>query len=201
VVHDMTIAVEIVTDTLGTEPLFDQLDKMVRLSHVTAGHQGLLASLVMHGMYLAGVKMTEVVRNRWGAAASTNAAKAVRMKNNIKNNVNLYLRQMCWIHSVVPHLLKPLQEASFDVMSSAEVGHDEREALALALRGIADAFVLPANHPLRNSIRAAASILRDQLNKISGRPGTPSLIATLLASSPFRKLLVEAENNVKARYQ
>jgi len=201
VVHDMTIPVEMVTDTLDTEPLFDQLDKMLRLCHVTAGHQGLFGSLVVHGMYLAGVKKTEDVRNRGGAAATINAAKTVRMKNIIKNKVHLYLRQMCWMHSVVPHLLKPPQEASFDVMSSAEVGQHEREALALALRGIADEFVLPPNHPLRNPIRATASILRNQLNKMSGRPGTPSLIATLLASSPFRELLAEAENNVKARYQ
>jgi len=201
VVHDMTIPVEMVTDTLDTEPLFDQLDKMLRLCHVTAGHQGLFGSLVVHGMYLSGVKKTEDVRNRGGAAATINAAKTVRMKNIIKNKVHLYLRQMCWMHSVVPHLLKSPQEASFDAMRSAEVGQHEREALALALSGIADEYVLPTNHPLRNPIKATASILRNQLNKMSGRPGTPSLIATLLASSPFRELLVEAEKNVKARYQ
>jgi len=172
-VHGMTVPVEMVTDSLDTEPLFDQLSTMLKLCHVSAGHQGLFGWLVVHGMYLAAVKRTKAVRDNGGAAGIIIEAKTVRMKNIIKNKVHLYLRQMFWMHSVVPYLFKKPHEATFEVMKETKLETKEKELLTRSLCAIADEFVLPSNHPLRNPITATASVLRNQLNKMSGRPGTP----------------------------
>jgi len=200
IVHDMTIPPEMVTDTLDTLPLFTQISTMLKLCHVTAGRQGLFGSVVVGAMYHDGVKRTKDVRDRGGQAGSINEAKTTRMTNIVKNKVHLYLRQLCWMHSVVPHLIKPPAEASFDAMQSANVETDEQKSLTRALRCIADEYALPSSHPLRDPIKATASVLRKQLQGMSKRPGGGPM-ASILNSSPFRELLVEANKNVLARYK
>lgn len=200
IVHDMTIPPEMVTDTLDTLPLFTQLSTMLKLCHVTAGRQGLFGSVVVGAMYHDGVKRTKDVRKRGGRAGSINEAKSTRMTNIVKNKVHLYLRQLCWMHSVVPHLIKPPTEASFEAMQSVNIATDEQKALTQALRCIADEYALPSSHPLRDPIKATASVLRKQLQGMSKRPGGGPM-ASILTSSPFRELLVEAKKNVLARYQ
>jgi len=201
VVHNITIPPEMVTDTLKSEPLFNQLRTLLTLCHVSTGHQGLFGSLAVNGLYQDGVKRTKEMRSRGGVTGTINAAKTVRMTNIVKNKVVLYLRQLCWMHSVVPTVIKQPHAASFDNMKSAELGEDDQKALAEALRRIADEYVLAPNHALRDPIKATSSLLRDQLKKMSGRPGTPGPMSVILSSSPFRELLAEAEKNVKAKYK
>ncbi|OSX75943.1 hypothetical protein BU14_0215s0006 [Porphyra umbilicalis] len=174
---------------------------MLKMCHVTAGHPGLFGSLAVNGLYQDRVKYSIAARKKGGASADINQAKTVRMTNIIKNKVHLYLRQLYWMHSVVPNLLKLPPKASYDDMKGAKVGEHERQVLTLALRRVADEYVLPSNHPLRDPIKATSSILRKQLNKMSRHPGTPGSMASLLSSSPFRELLAEADKNVKAKYQ
>jgi len=201
VVHNITIPPEMVTDTLKSEPLFNQLRTLLTLCHVSTGNQGLFGSLAVNGLYQDGVKRTKEMRSRGGVTGTINAAKTVRMTNIVKNKVTLYLRQLYWMHSVVPTVIKQPHAASFDNMKSAELGEDEQKALAEALRRIADEDVLAPNHALRDPIKATSSVLRDQLKKMSGRPGTTGPINVILSSSPFRELLAEAEKNVKAKYK
>jgi len=122
VVHEMTIPPEMVTAALDTEPLFNQLSTMLKMCHVTAGHPGLFGSLAVNGLYQDRVKYSIAVRKKGGASADINQAKTVRMTNIIKNKVHLYLRQLYWMHSVVPNLLKLPPKASYDDMKGAKVG-------------------------------------------------------------------------------
>ena len=201
IVHNIAIPVEMVTDTLKSEPLFNQLSSLLKLCHVSAGHPGLFGSLVVNGLYQDGVKHTNELRRQGGATGTINVAKTVRMTNIVKNKVLLYLRQVYWMHSVVPNLLKLPQAASFDNMQSCMVGPDEQKVLTVALRQVADEYALAPSDPLRDPIQATSSLLREQLKKMSGRPGTPGPMNAILSSSPFRELLAEAEKNIKARYK
>jgi len=155
--------------------------------------------LVVNGLYQDGVKHTNELRRQGGATGTINAAKTVRMTNIVKNKVLLYLRQVYWMHSVVPNLLKLPQAASFDNMQSCMVGPDEQKVLTVALRQVADEYALAPSPPLRDPIQATTSLLREQLKKMSGRPGTPGPMNAILSSSPFRELWAEAEKNIKAR--
>jgi len=199
IVQDMTIPLVMRTDTLDTLSLFTQLSTMLKLCRVTAGCQGLFGAVVVSAMYHDGVKRTKDVRERGGQAGPNNNAKTTRMTNIAKNEVHLYLRQLCWMHSVVPHLIKAPAEASFDAMQKINVETDEQKLLTQALRCMADEYALPSSHPLRDPIKATASVLRKQLQRMSKRPGGGPL-ASILNSSPFRELLVEAKKNVLARY-
>jgi len=200
IVHDMTIPPDMVKDTLDTLPLLTQLSTMLKLCHVTAGRQGLFGSVVVGAMYHDGVKCTMDVRDRGGQPGSINDAKTTRMTSIVKNKVHLYLRQLCWMHSVVLHLINSPAEDSFDAMQKINVETDEQKKLTQALRCMADEYALPSSHPLRDPIKATASVFRKQLQGMSKRPGGGPM-ASILNSSPFRELLVEAKKNALARYK
>ena len=199
----MTIPPEMVTASRDTEPLFDQLGTMLKMCHVTTGHPGLFGSIAVHRMYLEGVQNTKAMRKRGGATAEVNQAKTTRLSNIVKNKVCLYMRQLYWMHSVIPTIIKLPPAASFEAMQSTKVEDDERPVLTAALCQAADDFVFPATHPLHDPIKATASILRQVLNKmaLAGHPGAPRSTASMLASCPFRELLAEADKNVKERYK
>jgi len=199
-VHNMAMPPEMLTGKMPSESLFTMLEKMVRACHITAGQPGIFGSLAVHQLYRDGVERTEQVLRKGGATGMVNAAKSELMSNVIKNKVKLYLRQLNWMHAVLPDVLQLPGSASYENMQKAELNSTQRAKLKTALRQLADEYRLPADHPLREPITAKAHHLRKQVNNMSGRPGTPSAMSEVLATSPFCELLAAATENMKKKY-
>jgi len=200
-VFSMTIPPEMLSGKMESESLFVMLIKMIKCCHVTAGYAGIFGSIAVNQLYRDGVERATREMKRGRAVAGTiNNSKTERMGNIVKNKVRLYLKQLYWLNLVVPGVIKPPSSASFEDVQKAELGTTACRKLTEALRSIADEYALPANHPLREPITAKSFHLRNQINAMSGRPGTPSATADILSASPFRELLAKAEENMRAKY-
>jgi len=200
-VHDWTLPAEMLTATLVSQPLFEQLTELVKMCHVSVGEQGLFGSYACLQVSEEGlVRNTEVVHSGRKAAA-INAQKTEQMRNVVKNKVKLYVKQLHWLYGLVPTAIKAPDEATFERLRSFSLWASERTLLTVALNKGADVVGWPPNHPIRTPARARVNTLRTLLSSMARHvPTVVTNADVILRTPPFDKLLAMATENVRKKY-
>jgi len=200
-VHDWTLPAEMLTATLVSQPLFEQLTELVKMCHVLVGEQGLFGTYACLQVYEEGlVRNTEVVHSGRKAAA-INAEKTEQMRNVVKNKVKLYVKQQNWLYGLVPTAIEAPDEATFERLRSFALSASERAVLTVALNKGADVVGWPPNHPIRTPARARINTLRTLLSSMARHvPNVVTNADVILRTPPFDKLLAMATKNVRKKY-
>lgn len=199
-VHDCRVPVEMMTAVLVSQPLFKQLAAIVRMCHVSVDHPGLFGSYACHLVYEEGIARTAKVVEEGGKAGPTHDAKTSKMKNVVRNKADHWLKQLYWLHGVLPMALKPADKATYEEMQDFKFSEADCILLNNTIAKCADAVGWPPSHPIRMHTKARVSTLRQLLGAMTGRIKVESNVGVILGTAPFDELLAVATENVRKKY-
>lgn len=199
-VHDCRVPVEMMTAVFVSQPLFKQLAAMVRMCHVSVDHPGLFGSYACHLVYEEGIVRTAKVVEEGGKAGPTHDAKTSKMKNVVRNKADHWLKQLYWLHGVLPMALKPAEKATYEEMQKFKFSEADCTLLTNTIKKCADAVGWPPSHPIRIHTKARVSTLRQLLGAMTGRIKVESNVGVILGTAPFDELLAVATENVRKKY-
>lgn len=199
-VHDWTLPAEMLASAFVSQPLFKQLTEMVRSCHVSVDHPGLFGSYACLRVYEEGVERTAKVLSEGGTAGTINAAKTEKMKNVVKNKADHWLKQLFWLHGLLPTVLNEPAQATFERMQEFKLTDADCTTLANTIRERADEVGWPSTHPIRTKTKARVSTLRKLLGAMAGTMKVESNVSVILTTAPFDGLLAAATENVRKKY-
>lgn len=199
-VHSWAMPPEMLTTVFPSQPLLKQLTAMLRMCHVSVDHPGLFGSYACLRLYEEGLVKTAKVVDDGGTAGAVNTAKTEKMRNVVKNKADLWLRQIYWLHGVVPTALKPPERATFDQMQEMKLSDADCAALMRTIKDNADEVGWPVAHPVRTETKARVSTLRKLLSAMASRTKVESNVSVILTTAPFDKLLEVATENMRKKY-
>jgi len=198
-VLDWAMPVEMMTARMTSRPLNLQLAEMVALCHVSIDEPGLFGSVACLRVYEEGVERIKALQRDGGGVlhGSVNTKKSERMDKVVKNKGYRYLKELYWLHGVMPQLFMPPAEATYQNMKGTSVDASTLQAI---LNREADALGLAPGHAIRVVTKARSNTLRALLAAKVGRAGATITVEHILSSSPFSELLAQAEKNVRQKY-
>lgn len=199
-VHDWAMPPEMLTAVFPSQPLMRQLLAMVRMCHVSVDHPGLFGSYACLRLYEEGLVQTAKVLRGGGTTGVINAAKTEKMRNVIKNKADLWLRQIYWLHGVLPTALKPPEAATYVQMQEVKFSDADCAHLMTTIKEGADAVGWPATHPVRTQTKARVTTLRKLLSAMASRTRVESNVSVIMTTSPFDQLLAVATENMREKY-
>lgn len=199
-VHNWSMPPEMLTATFLSQPLLKQLTEMVRMCHVSADHPGVFGSYGCLRLYEEGLERTAKVIRDGGTTGVIHAAKTEKMRNVVKNKADHWLKQLYWLHGLLPGALKPAAEATFEEMQTFTLSADDCEVILRTIRDGADLVGWPAGHAIRSQTKARVSTLRKLLSAMAARVKVESNVGVILTVSPFDELLRVTTENVRKKY-
>jgi len=191
----------VLTSTLVLEPLFEQLTELVKMCHVSVGQQGLCGSCTCLKVYEEDVLRTVEVLQDGNAAGVINAEKTEQMRNVVRNKVTLYIKQLHWLQSLLPTVIKTPEKATSENLRSFVLSQTERAMLTETRIEGADMVRWPSNHPIRTPSKARINTLRTLLGAMVRHvPAVVTITDIILNTTHFDRLLAKATQNVRKKY-
>eukprot|EP00170_Pyropia_yezoensis_P004715 contig_19130_g4729 len=109
-----TMEAELMEARMASSPLAIQLQRIVRLTHVSPGKPGVFGSYVVYGLYECAGREAVEDPAVGAPALMVNKEKQGRMKNIIANKADIYLRHLFWPHTVLPEIFEtPAEVATY----------------------------------------------------------------------------------------
>lgn len=193
---------ELMEARLASAPLASQLQKIVRLAHVSAGKPGLFGSYVVFGLYESAGSEAAALSGPGDLSKEVNKEKQRRMKNIIGNKADTYVRLLFWLRTVVPEVLEtPAAEATVEKMEQFVMTKALSDKLQQGLRMEAHKAKYQPDHPILNPVKARMSTLRDLLHVLVVDHGYASNVDDMLKTPPFAERLAEASKRIRPRYE
>lgn len=194
-----TMEAELMESRMVSSPLAIQLQRIVRLAHVSPGKPGLFGSYVVYGLYEQAGR--EAADDPAVGVLSINKEKKKRMKNIIMNKADLYVRHLFWLRTVLPEVLQtPASEATSEKMEEFTMTPERCDRLQAALRLEAHKAKYPIDHVILTPVKARISTLREMISTLSADHGYESNVDVMLKTPPFAERLAEASRRIGPRY-
>lgn len=192
---------ELMEARLPSVPLASQLQRIVRLAHVSAGKPGLFGSYVVFGLYESAGVSAAALAGPGALDRNVNKEKQKRMKNIIFNKADTYVRMLFWLRTVLPEVLsEAAEEATFERMEQFTMTPDRCTKLQAALKLEAHKAKYVPEHPILVPAKARMSTLRDLLQTLVVDHDYASNVDEMLKTSPFCERLAEASKRIRPRY-
>jgi len=193
---------ELLSKRLVSKALWKQLTEMVSLLHVSEGSPGLFGSYVIKKVHdLASEEAAAASRNGV-AVPKLNSAKRTAINNVVTNKADVYIRQLSWLHGVVPRIMEtPAAEATAEKMSTFKFTDDERKAIDEAVTAAAILAKVDIEDRIYSPNTARTSGLRDVLCTLAVDHDLPSNVGHMLRSPPFEERMKEAKARIYGRYE
>lgn len=199
-VHDWSMPPEMLTAVFASQSLLMQLTAMVRMCHVSVDHPGLLGSYACLRMYEEGFVETDKVERDGGKSGTINNAKTEKMRNVVQNKADLWIRQIYWLHGVLPAVLNLPEHATYENMQAVKLSEADCTLLMKKIMDGADVAGWPASYAVRSRTKARVSSLRKLLSAMAARVKVESNVSVILSTHPFDELLDAATRNVREKY-
>lgn len=194
---------ELLTSRMASRPLMDMLQEVVQLAHVSPGHPGIFGSFVEKHVYdQAAEDLTADADGGSVVNAKPNKAKKDRLKSIINNKAESYVRQLFWMHKVVPDVLStPAAEATVERMSTVVLTAPQRQALHAAICKAAQDVNYALDHPILSPVKARMNAFRDLLCTLAVNNRIISNVDVMLKSEPFAGRMAEATKRIRPQYE
>lgn len=192
---------ELIEARLVSSPLALQLQRIVRLAHVSPGKPGLFGSYVVYGLYESAGIEAAAASSPGALSHNVNKEKQRRMKNIIANKADTYVRLLFWMRTIVPEVLEtPAEEATVEKMEQFTMTKELCSKLQRGLQLEAHKAKYPPDHPILMPTKARMSTLRDMLHVLVVDHGYASNVEEMLRTPPFADRLLEASKRIRPRY-
>lgn len=197
-----TMEAELMVDRLVSSPLALQLQRIVRLAHVSPGKPGLFGSIVVHGLYERAGREAAEDSAAGALLQAVNKEKQRRIKNMIVNKADTYVRMLFWLRTVLPEVLEtPAKEATWEKMEQFVMTEERRDKLQAALKLEAHKAKYQMDHVVLNPAKARMNSLRDLLCSLAVDHDYVSNVDLMLKTPPFAERLAEASRRIRPRYE
>jgi len=131
-----------------------------------------------------------------------NSAKRTEINNVVTNNGDVYMRQLSWLHGVVPRIMEtPAAEATAEKTSTIKFTDDERKAIDEAVTAAAILAKVDIEDRIYWPKTARTSGLRDVLCTLAVDHDLPSNVGQMLQSPPFEERMKEAKARIYGPYE
>lgn len=196
-----TMEAELMEARMASSPLAIQLQRIVRLTHVSPGKPGVFGSYVVYGLYECAGREAAEDPAVDAPSLMVNKEKQRRMKNIIANKADTFVRHLFWLRTVLPEILEtPAEEATYEKMEEFTMTKERCTRLLAALKLEAHKAKYPIDHAVLSPAKARMSMLRDLLASLSADHGYESNVDVMLKSPPFAARLSEASRRIGPRY-
>ncbi|KAK1869401.1 hypothetical protein I4F81_011878 [Pyropia yezoensis] len=196
-----TMEAELMEARMASSPLAIQLQRIVRLTHVSPGKPGVFGLYVVYGLYECAGREAAEDPAVGAPALMVNKEKQGRMKNIIANKADIYVRHLIWLHTVLPEIFEtPAKEATYEEMEEFTMTNERCDRLLSALKLEAHKAKYPLDHAVLSPAKARMSMLRDLLAALSADHGYESSVDVMLKTPPFAARLSEASRRIGPRY-
>lgn len=193
---------EMMEARLPSTPLAKQLERIVRLAHVSPGKPGIFGSYVVFGLYESAGVEAAAEAEPGTLVSQVNKEKQRRMKNIIMNKADTYVRLLFWLKMAVPEIMgTAAPDATAEKMEEFTMTTERCDKLQAALKVEALKAKYELTHPILVPAKARMSTLRDLLHALVVDHGYASNVEEMLKTSPFRERLAEASKRIRPRYE
>lgn len=197
-VHGLMMEPELLSDTMGTAPLFTQLTYILRLAHVSPREPGIFGSYAVKRLHSVAQGRVEEAAAARGEPSGLNLEKAAKIDNVIANKADIYMRILWWVHSVLPEKLGgEAQAATVEVMRATTLATSDVDKLSAALD---EQTAFLSKTGFKAPVKMTYSALRKVLNKLAVHERAVSRVEHILSSSPFKERLAVTVQNIGRAY-
>lgn len=197
-VHGLMMEPELLSDTMGTAPLFTQLTYILRLAHVSPGEPGIFGSYAVKRLHSVAQGRVEEDAAARGEPSGVNLEKAAKIDNVIANKADIYMRILWWVHAVLPEKLGgEAQAGTAEVMRAITLGPSDVDKLSAALD---EQTAFLSKTGFKVPAKMTYSALRKVLNKLAVHDRAVSRVELILSSSPFKERLAATVHNIGSAY-
>lgn len=135
IIYSTIMEPELMTGKMKTQSLLEQLQWMVHQAHVSTGVPWLFGSFVIKNLYDQAGRAAVADAGSGGNAPKPNREKKERLANLINNKADTYVRQLFWLHMIVPKVkAMPAARATVEEVKTIKFEKDDREAVMTAIR-------------------------------------------------------------------
>jgi len=155
---------ELLFKRLVSKVLWKQLTEMASLLHVSEGSPGLFGSNFIKQVHDLALEEAAAASRNGMAVPKLFSAKRTAINNVVTNRADVYMRQLSWLHGVVPRSMEtPAAEATAEKMSTFKFTDDERKSIDEAMTAAANLAKVDIEDRIYSANAARTSGFRDAL--------------------------------------